>query len=80
MRIERDWPKRWRTARDTGVVLVSPLPHGRFSPDGWRGSSWFDGGDAKSRQFFQRSIDRHWRNVREGDIWIEGPFAGLLAH
>lgn len=78
MTITRNWPTEWATHRG-GIGIKLPVPQGRFSLDNWP-RLWFDGSDEETKEYFARMATRHERSIREGDIFVEGPFAGLLAH
>lgn len=71
------WPTHPAVSR-SGFAPALPLPYGTFSLDRWP-RTYFDGDDAATRAWFEGASRRYWKARNEGDIFIEGPFAGLVA-
>jgi hypothetical protein len=79
--IVEGWPRYWRISRGWRAIAW-PLPGPatqRMSVEGW-GNHYFDPRDAETGAVFFKESQGYWRLVREGDIFGEGPFAGLPAH
>lgn len=51
----------------------------RVSVEGW-GRLYFDPRDPEVSNLFFRESQAYWEIIRAGDIFVEGPFAGLPAH